>query len=212
MKKIFTTLVVAVATIFTVNAQEVKFGARAGLNFSTLSFSEIISDRANFRTKIDTDFKANFHFGVFTEIGFTNQMFLEVGVAYSQQGSKLKSTESFRLGVSQGKEVYNDSYFSVNMINIPVWLKYDIRGFRPKVGVNLGYLASTETRARTKTEEITTTYKGDGSFDFGLGIGAEYNLPMGLFFDTNFNLALTSLGNNPSAKNRVFQIGIGYKF
>ena len=207
MKKIFTTLVVAVATILTVNAQEVKFGARAGLNFSTLSFSEI-SNGADSRAKIDTDFKANFHFGVFTEIVFTNQMFLEVGVAYSQQGSKLKSIESFRLGVSREKKVYDNSYFSVNMINIPVWLKYDIHGFRPKVGVNLGYLASMEA----KIEEITTTYKGDDSFDFGLGIGAEYNLPMGLFFDANFNLGLTSLGNNPSAKNRVFQIGIGYKF
>ena len=63
-----------------------------------------------------------------------------------------------------------------------------------------------------KIDDKTMTEKGDDSFDFGLGIGAEYNLPMGLFFDANFNLGLTSLGNNPSAKNRVFQIGIGYKF
>ena len=187
MKKIFTTLVVAVATILTVNAQEVKFGARAGLNFSTLSFTEF-SDGADIRVKFDTNFKANFHFGVFTEIGFTNQMLLEAGVAYSQQGSKLKSAEAFVLGVSQGKENLDSSYFSLNMINIPVWLKYDIHGFK------------------------TMTEKGDDSFDFGLGIGAEYNLPMGLFFDANFNLGLTSLGNNPSAKNRVLQIGIGYKF
>ena len=207
MKKIFTTLVVAVATILTVNAQEVKFGARAGLNFSTLSFTEF-SDGADIRVKFDTNFKANFHFGVFTEIGFTNQMLLEAGVAYSQQGSKLKSAEAFVLGVSQGKENLDSSYFSLNMINIPVWLKYDIHGFRPKVGVNLGYLASMEA----KIDDKTMTEKGDDSFDFGLGIGAEYNLSMGLFFDANFNLGLTSLGNNPSAKNRVFQIGIGYKF
>ena len=156
MKKIFTTLVVAVATILTVNAQEVKFGARAGLNFSTLSFTEF-SDGADIRVKFDTNFKANFHFGVFTEIGFTNQMFLEAGVAYSQQGSKLKSAEAFVLGVSQGKENLDSSYFSLNMINIPVWLKYDIHGFRPKVGVNLGYLASMEAKIDDKTMTVFTT-------------------------------------------------------
>ena len=61
-------------------------------------------------------------------------------------------------------------------------------------------------------------------FDFGLGFGAEYNLPMGLFFDATFNLGLTELSNKeyskdgetllPSMKfkNRVIQIGVGYKF
>lgn len=104
-------------------------------------------------------------------------------------------------------------------------MKYDISGFRPKVGVNLGFLSKVkgnlEIEGGSAVENKSLT--PDKKFDFGLGFGAEYNLPMGLFFDATFNLGLTKLStkekNNDGTyseggkfKNRVFQIGVGYKF
>jgi len=109
-------------------------------------------------------------------------------------------------------------------------VKYDIAGFRPKVGVNLGYLTKIEVKGEGDNQkEETQSLPPKKRFDFGLGLGAEYNLPFGLFFDATFNLGLTNLSNEskteldnqgrvssfrPSAefKNRVIQIGVGYKF
>lgn len=107
-------------------------------------------------------------------------------------------------------------------------MKYDISGFRPKVGVNLGFLskvkANLEIEGRPVVENtINESLTPDKKFDFGLGFGAEYNLPMGLFFDATFNLGLTKLSTKEKNddgtyseggkfKNRVFQIGVGYKF
>ena len=108
-----------------------------------------------------------------------------------------------------------DASFILNTINVPLWVKYDIAGFRPKVGLNLGYLLNV----KAKNENTTTTYDDlEKRFDLGLGLGAEYNLPMGLFFDATFNLGLLNLASKSETesgieiKNRVFQIGVGYKF
>ena len=68
---------------------------------------------------------------------------------------------------------------------------------------------------KTKENGKTESQDPEKRFDFGLGIGAEYNLPMGLFFDANFTLGLTNLAAKQSKadiKNRVIQIGVGYKF
>ena len=98
------------------------------------------------------------------------------------------------------------------------------------MGINLGFLTKIETKGENNEQKtVTESFTPDKKFDFGLGIGAEYNLPMGLFFDATFNLGLTDLSNKqkvvlnqsggvarivPSQtfKNRVFQIGVGYKF
>ena len=81
--------------------------------------------------------------------------------------------------------------------------------FRPKVGVNLGFVS----KAKSKVDTTTTDIELDKKFDAAVGIGAEYNLDMGLFFDANFNLGFTSIGEKGSNyKSRVIQIGVGYKF
>ncbi len=208
MKRIVTTIAVAIATICAVNAQELKFGAKAGLNFSTLSSLEV--------KQTDLGFRTGFHFGVFVEYGFTDQLFVEAGIAYSSQGAKLNSFETKTVNrwgniVESSKFEGKDASIILNQVNIPIWVKYDIAGFRPKAGLNLGYLADVKAKENGKTE----SQDPEKRFDFGLGIGAEYNLPMGLFFDANFTLGLTNLAAKQSKadiKNRVIQIGVGYKF
>ena len=128
------------------------------------------------------------------------------------------------------KKMLKITKFNTQQLNIPLWVKYDINGFRPKVGINLGFLTKIETKGENNEQKtVTESFTPDKKFDFGLGIGAEYNLPMGLFFDATFNLGLTDLSNKqkvvlnqsggvarivPSQtfKNRVIQIGVGYKF
>ena len=233
MKKIFIIAAMAVAGITTANAQEFKVGAKAGFlmsNVSVDSSSDIEAGKL-ITSKLNTAFRPGFHFGAFIEYGFNEKIWVEAGVDYAFQGAKLKSVEATVINVSDGslfaseKANIKNGWLKTQQFNIPLWVKYDISGFRPKVGVNLGFLSKVkgnlEIEGGSAVENKSLT--PDKKFDFGLGFGAEYNLPMGLFFDATFNLGLTKLftkeKNNDGTyseggkfKNRVFQIGVGYKF
>lgn len=233
MKKIFIIAAMAVAGITTANAQEFKVGAKAGFlmsNVSVDSSSDIEAGKL-ITSKLNTAFRPGFHFGAFIEYGFNEKIWVEAGVDYAFQGAKLKSVEATVINVSDGslfaseKANIKNGWVKTQQFNIPLWVKYDISGFRPKVGVNLGFLSKVkenlEIEGGPAIENKSLT--PDKKFDFGLGFGAEYNLPMGLFFDATFNLGLTKLSTKEKNddgtyseggkfKNRVIQIGVGYKF
>ena len=237
MKKIFIIAAMAVAGISTANAQEFKVGAKAGFlmsNVSVDSSSDIEAGKL-ITSKLNTAFRPGFHFGAFIEYSFNEKIWVEAGVDYAFQGAKLKSVEATVINVSDGslfaskKANIKNGWLKTQQFNIPLWVKYDISGFRPKVGVNLGFLSKAKTNLEIEgalPEEniiINKSLTPDKKFDFGLGFGAEYNLPMGLFFDATFNLGLTKLSNKEKNddgtyseggkfKNRVIQIGVGYKF
>ena len=237
MKKIFIIAAMAVAGISTANAQEFKVGAKAGFLMSNVSVdsSSYIEAGELITSKLNTAFRPGFHFGAFIEYGFNEKIWVEAGVDYAFQGAKLKSVEATVINVSDGslfaskKANIKNGWLKTQQFNIPLWVKYDISGFRPKVGVNLGFLSKAKTNLEIEgalPEEniiINKSLTPDKKFDFGLGFGAEYNLPMGLFFDATFNLGLTKLSNKEKNddgtyseggkfKNRVIQIGVGYKF
>ena len=237
MKKFFIIAAMAVARITTANAQEFKVGAKAGFLLSNVSKEDLSFTQAGITStaKTNTSFKPGFHFGAFIEYGFNEKLWVEAGVDYAFQGGKIKSFEVIEKDnngnvLSRTKEDVKNTKFNTQQLNIPLWVKYDINGFRPKVGINLGFLTKIETKGENNEQKtVTESFTPDKKFDFGLGIGAEYNLPMGLFFDATFNLGLTDLSNKqkvvlnqsggvarivPSQtfKNRVIQIGVGYKF
>lgn len=237
MKKLFIIAAMAVAGITTANAQEFKVGAKAGFLMSNVSVdsSSYIEAGELITSKLNTAFRPGFHFGAFIEYGFNEKIWVEAGVDYAFQGAKLKSVEATRINVSDGSLIASEKanikngWLKTQQFNIPLWVKYDISGFRPKVGVNLGFLSKAKTNLEIEgalPEEniiINKSLTPDKKFDFGLGFGAEYNLPMGLFFDATFNLGLTKLSNKEKNddgtyseggkfKNRVIQIGVGYKF
>ena len=231
MKKLFIIAAMAVAGITTANAQEFKVGAKAGFLMSNLSIDDFSATQAGITSiaKSNTSFKPGFHFGAFIEYGFNEKLWVEAGVDYAFQGAKYKSFEVIEKDnngnvLSRTKEDVKNAKWNTQQLNIPLWFKYDINGFRPKVGINLGFLTKIETKGEDNEQKtVTESFTPDKKFDFGLGIGAEYNLPMGLFFDATFNLGLTKLSNKEKNddgtyseggkfKNRVIQIGVGYKF
>ena len=220
MKKIFIIAAMALAGMTSANAQEFKVGAKAGFLMSDVSFTKLYSSGIE-TIKIETAFNPGFHFGAFIEYGFNEKIWVEAGVDYAFQGAKLKSYyESSIIGKLNLK---SSSKWATQQLNVPIWFKYDINGFRPKVGVNLGFLSKVNAEMKAEDIKLTRSLTPDKKFDFGVGLGAEYNLPMGLFFDATFNLGLTELSTKayskdsdafPSAKfkNRVIQVGVGYKF
>ena len=192
MKKVFMTVAFAALAIAGANAQ-VKFGARAGLNLADVAIK-------NNDAKIETKMRPAFYVGGLAEYAFNDVTLLDAGLTYSNQGTKAKE---------------GDGALVQHALNLPVWFKYDFAGFRPKAGLYAGYILSQQTKEDGKTE--TAESDSYNHFDYGIGLGAEYNLSdNGLFFEASYNWGLANLQKNGDSKNysnnRVIQIGIGYKF
>ena len=227
MKKLFIIAAMAVAAITTANAQEFKVGAKAGFLLSSVSEPEY-SIIGTGTAKFNTAYRPGFHFGAFIEYGFNEKLWVEAGIDYAFQGANLKSLEVSAGPLSGKVDLNSSSKLAIQQLNVPLWFKYDINGFRTKVGVNLGFLSKVEFEAEPANNsnfisKLNYSLTPDKNFDLGLGFGAEYNLDSGLFFDATFNLGLTELSTKDYSKdgknwvpmkfkNRVFQIGVGYKF
>ena len=192
MKKILMTVAFAALAIAGANAQT-KFGVRAGLNLADVATK---SEYA----KVESKIRPAFYVGGLAEFAFNDVVLMDAGLTYSNQGAKAKE---------------GDGAYIQHALNLPVWFKYDFAGFRPKAGLYAGYILSQQTKAEGKT----TTVDKDlyNHFDYGIGLGAEYNLPNnGLFFEASYNWGLANLQKNGDSKNyannRVIQVGVGYKF
>ena len=192
MKKILMTVAFAALAIAGANAQT-KFGVRAGLNLA----DQAIKSRD---VKVETKIRPAFYVGGLAEFAFNDVVLMDAGLTYSNQGAKDKE---------------GDGAIRQHALNLPVWFKYDFAGFRPKAGLYAGYILSQQTKAGDK---VTTVDKDlYNHFDYGIGLGAEYNLPNnGLFFEASYNWGLANLQKNGDSKNyannRVIQVGVGYKF
>ena len=192
MKKILITVVFAALAIAGANAQ-VKFGVRAGLNHTDQAVKE-------YDIKQETVPRISFYVGGLAEYAFNDVVLMDAGLTYSNQGYKTK--------IGDGKVIDHT-------LNLPVWFKYDFAGFRPKAGIYAGYILSQQLKGNGNSRTVDSD--SYNHFDYGIGLGAEYNLPNnGLFFEASYNSGLANLKKNGDAKNyennRVIQVGVGYKF
>ena len=192
MKKILITVVFAALAIAGANAQ-VKFGVRAGLNHTDQAVKE-------YDIKQETVPRISFYVGGLAEYAFNDVVLMDAGLTYSNQGYKTK--------IGDGKVIDHT-------LNLPIWFKYDFEGFRPKAGLYAGYILSQQLKGNGNSKTVDSD--SYNHFDYGIGLGAEYNLPNnGLFFEASYNWGLANLEKNGDsknyAKNRVIQVGVGYKF
>jgi hypothetical protein len=192
MKKILMTVVFATLTVIGANAQ-VKFGARAGLNLANVAAK--VND-----VKVKSNIRPSFYVGGLAEFAFNDVVLMEAGLTYSNQGYKAK----------EGND--KDMQYT---LNLPIWVKYDFAGFRPKAGLYAGYIV--ERKAEWGGRTVIRDRGAYNYFDYGISLGAEYNLPNnGLFFEASYNWGLANLVKNGDAKNyqnnRTIYIGVGYKF
>lgn len=226
MKKIITTLVLAVATLGVAQAQEFKVGVKAGGLFSNVAFKKQ-TDEEGVTTKFNTGFKFGYQFGVLGEYNFNDKLGVEVDVLYAFQGAKFNSIEFSRGDVSFPKVDIKNGEINTQMNVNHIWLKYSVaEGLRPKLGVNISNLikASQKGEAEVEGRKINfadTKAEPKKKFDFGVGAGIEYNHDSGFFVEATYNYGLTELSfkrkgeadsESPRFKNSVIQLNVGYKF
>ena len=215
MKKLL--LVGAVALFGAMNAQEVKFGAKAGYSLSTL---KIDADGESF----DYDAKSTFYVGGLVEYKLNDKFALQGELLYSPLGGKNKTSSSQTLPLVGTVSYTEEDEVKFGTLQIPVSAKYYVtESLALGAGLNFGIITSAKS-------EYNYSYNGGGinesesgsedikdytkSLNLAPFIGAEYNLTNGLFFDARYNIGVSNLADESGVdmKNSFLQVGIGYKF
>ena len=190
-KVVFAIAMLSVA--LTVNAQDVKFGAKAGINFSNIYGDDVE----------DNEVRTSFHIGAVAEIKISEKFSIQPEVLYSAQG------------VTNDQDNV-DVTLKLDYLNIPVMAKYYVaKGFSLEAGPQLGFLLSAKAKGESGDESSELDIKDElESIDFGLNFGAGYKLDNGLNFSARYNLGLSNISedSDSAVKNSVFQISVGYFF
>lgn len=186
MKKLLLSAAAVMAFSFATQAQEVKFGAKAGLNIADFGGD---AETSGSRTGL--------HIGGVAEIKLTETFSVQPELVYSMQGAK----EEFA-GV--------EADLKFDYLNIPIMAKYYLmEGLSIEAGPQVGFLMS----AKAEDEDIKDGYK---SIDFALNGGVAYDLPMGVFFQARYSAGLSDIndteGVDAKITNNVISLSVGYKF
>lgn len=188
MKKLVVLAVLTVMSLVTIYAQDIKIGAKVGLNLSTLQ-PEL------------TDSRTSFHLGGMAEISLTDVFSIQPELLYSAQGAKDQNDSD------------NNEIFKVDYITLPILAKYYVfDALSIEGGPQLGILLSSEQEDNGETDDLKDITK---SIDIGLAIGVGYKLENGLNFGARyyFGSDVNDIDEDQEEfKNRVFQISVGYFF
>jgi opacity protein-like surface antigen len=214
MKKILLSAVVLLSTISF--AQDVKFGAKVGLNISNLS-----GDVEDTKSLIGA------HLGGFAEISISEKFAIQPELLFSIQGAKSEYSES-DIDYSYSEETKT----KLNYLNVPLLAKYYVADkFALLAGPQFGILMSAKEDYEFSETLSGTTDSGSESIDakefykslaLSFNLGASYSITENFFVDARYNLGLSSIakdytdefGDSTSLKinNNIFQFSVGYKF
>ncbi|SDS94060.1 porin family protein [Winogradskyella sediminis] len=195
MKKLFLCAAMAAFAFTSVNAQEVTFGAKAGLNLASISGDE--TD--------DLDGRTAFHLGAVAEISISEKFSVQPELLYSIQGAKFE------------EDGYEET-LKYDYLNLPIMAKYYVaEGFSLEAGPQIGFLLSSKYEAEFDGESEEVDNDDASSIDFGLNFGVGYKMDSGLNFGVRYNLGLSNIydgegSDDYSVQNSVLQVSVGYFF
>ena len=195
MKKIII-FVALIAFTATATAQ-VKFGVHAGTGIGLMS-KDVHDDRYEGQNKTDKKpFSTSSYGGFFVEIPASEKLLLDLRAIYTNYST-----------IGKGKTM-------LHRIDVPLAIKYDISGLRPKVG---GYVSYIPWVTPFEDKYRSFTGKDIEKFDYGALLGLEYNFNEKFFIETNFYLGLANLltkdprHSSDYLRTRSIFVGLGYRF
>ena len=222
MKKLF---ILGVGLLFaglSVQAQNVKFGLKGGVNLAKLhttgnSAAEAIND--------STKYNVGFNLTGFADIGVTQNFYIQPGISLQNKGTKIEGVS----GGTTGSVTAN-----VMAIEIPVNLMYSIPtgtsgAFQISAGPYASFNISGKTKTKLTTAGNTVTDEDDLSFgdseddnfsstEFGTNFGLTYRMSNGFQIGGNYGLGLSNWipkadrsGDN-KVTSRVLGFTVGYSF
>ena len=207
MKKYIFLLVFACLSFgYHLQAQDFKYGVKAGLNLSNLSVSpELDYPRPNSRPGI--------HLGGFAQFDLGKSFSVQPELTFSTQGANDEDKDDWQR-------------VKTSYVNLAGAFKYTLQNkIYFSLGPQLGILAGGEFEKEDK-EDGERKYHSAGHVlsgtDFSLGLGVGYTLDSGIDLSLRYNLGLSNINDNPAdlafykpfqtIKSRVLQISVGYIF
>ena len=179
---LFTTLLLLITAC--TSAQDIRFGAKAGFNLAKLGGDAVYS----------YDVKPGFPLGAALELPVSDAFYVQPEALISLQGS--------------GGFFQND--LNLWYLNVPVMAKYNIFDkVYIEAGPQLGFMISDNLEGNYFGGEPNVSQNSNG-IDFGLGVGAAYQLDDNFYFQLRFNAGIINAIKDISSKNRVFQISAIY--
>jgi opacity protein-like surface antigen len=221
MKKFLLISMVALLGMATANAQ-IKFGAKAGLNLSSISDIKVSGAGASISILEGDGMLAGFHVGGFANFSFGQYIGLQPELLFSMQGGKQKPSAL----------VYDESSsvdFTFDYINVPILV--DIKPFAnfsvlvgPQIGFNIykSMSAEGETVSGSDFDKAFEAEFGKNpfkSFDFAAVIGLQYTFIEHLTIGARYSIGLANAFSISESgadakgwKNNTFQFSVGWTF
>lgn len=188
MKKILLIMVCALMAV-SASAQEgnLKFGAKAGVNFSGLwgDGAEGTKGKFGYQAGLLAEYRVSSSFAIAPELMFTSE------------GSKM--------GIDNLGRRCN----YINYIALPVMFKYYTGdNFSLNFGPQFGYAVYNHLAG----EEVNSD--AYNKFNCGLAVGASYYINKNLFVDARYTMGLTNIYKSPVKDNKSYNVslGLGYYF
>jgi hypothetical protein len=148
--------------------QEIKFGAKIGINNSTVS-----SSYASYSSTI------GLQIGGYASYNFSDKFVLQPELLYSMQGASSPLAK-----------------LTLNYLNIPVMGKYYVADkFNLEAGPQIGFLLSTDTVA-TPSQYSSSTPPSKSTVDFGINFGAGYDINDKISIDLRYTKGLSNIYSN----------------
>lgn len=186
-KTILLVAILLVALAPDVQAQLVRFGIKAGLNYANQTGSDITINSTNYSTTAIT----SYHAGLVAEIKLINSFSIQPELLYSTQGA------TYKYAVTEFKN-------ELGYLSIPVLAKINLnKVFSLELGPQASFLLS---------ERKNVDFKDANTFDFAVVGGLGINLTKNFFIQGRYGLGLTDASRDAEIKNSVVQVSAGIKF
>lgn len=148
----------------------------------------------NFTGDGDWDGKTGFYVGGLVDFAVAEDFHVQPELLFSMEGAE---ADLGALGTAD---------YGITYLRVPIMAKYYIMdGLNLQAGPQVAFKIAT---AEDYGDEASK------SIDFGLGIGAGYELEGGFLVDVRYNLGLSNISENDDAdvKNTGIMLGVGYRF
>ncbi|MCT4580894.1 MAG: PorT family protein [Flavobacteriales bacterium] len=209
MKTIKTTILglIFFASINSIMAQELSFGAKGGINYTTIA-------------NTDNSNGIGYHIGGLVDIGLSDVLNFRTELLLSNR----------RIAFTEKTEVFNvktEISGSANplYIAIPILYHYDINdNLSFMAGPQLSFIASNSSKFTTKTtvgsldpvetKSTSSSTNGMRSMELGIALGGEYNLSENLGLGLRYVRGLQTKTDFDNAEDfqNILQLSAAYKF
>lgn len=219
------TVIVETATITPVPEKpHARVGIKGGANASQFSDQKLSLNNQ----------KVGFHAGVFVNVPLSNKISVQPEVLYNQMGAKTITSSSEITSPTTTTKTVSDVKNYLNYISVPLMFQFRPGSFYMEAGPQFSYFLNGKNEGETTITKTTgsststETISNSGSvnkdivrkFDIGLALGLGLDITHNLGINARYINSLTHTYNNyimpgveyNSKTNRVFQLGLNYKF